>query len=181
LICRKAAASQPSLDCGMAVPSDPPPCPNSPGFTVAPLTAAEFHPAYPLIRAVAPQVTLTEWLRFARHATARGRAQREGVTTVRHAGRAFPSGLCCWRRDLDLAAGLVLTAEHIIAIDILDAAPVFDALAAELERIAARLGCRAVRSVLQPDATALSQRLRQGGHQQAATLLTKPVRQPPAG
>lgn len=175
LICRKAGGFPLPLDGGMA---DPPDC-NSSGFTVLPLTSAEFRPAYPLIRAVAPQVSLAEWLRFARHATGRARAGREGVTTVRHAGRAFPSGLCCWRRDMDLTAGLVLTAEHIIAVDLLDAAPVFDALAAELERIAARLGCRAVRSVLHPDATALAQRLREGGHQPAATLLSKPVPPPP--
>jgi hypothetical protein len=161
--------------------ADPPHTPDCPGFIVVPLAPVEFRPAYPLVRAVAPQVSLEEWLRFARHATGRARTGREGVTTVRHAGRAFPSGLCCWRRDLDLAEGLVLTAEHIIAVDILDAAPMFDALAAELERIAARLGCRAVRSVLHPDATALAQRLRQGGHQPAATMLSKPLRPPPPG
>jgi len=149
--------------------------PASQAFIVAPLTAAEFHAAYPLVRAVAPRVSLADWLRFARRATARGRSRREGVTTIRHEGRRHPCGLCCWRRDLDLEAGQVLTAEHIIAIDMLDPAPVIDALTTELERLAEQLGCASVRSVLHPDARTLAERLRQGGHLPAATLLSKPV------
>ena len=117
-------------------------------FIVAPLTAAEFHAAYPLVRAVAPRVTLTEWLRFARRATRSSRSQWEGVTTARHEGRRHPCGLCCWRRDVDLEAGQVLTAEHIIAMDLLDPAAVIDALAVGLEHLARRLGCSSVRSVL---------------------------------
>ncbi|WP_149536236.1 hypothetical protein [Siccirubricoccus phaeus] len=151
------------------------PLPEPPSLIVAPLQPAEFRPAYPLVRAVAPRVSLADWLRFARRAAGRGRANREGVTTVRHIGRPFPSGLCCWRQDHDLEEGRVLTAEHIIAMDLLDAAPVIDALTAELERIAARLQCRSVRSVLYPDATMLADRLRLGGHKPAATLLAKPV------
>lgn len=151
------------------------PTPASQAFIVAPLTAAEFHPAYPLIRAVAPRVSLAEWLRFARRATARGRSRQEGVTTVRHEGRRHPCGLCCWRRDLDLESGQVLTAEHIIAVDMLDPAPAIDALTVELERLAGRLGCASIRSVLHPDARIVAERLRQGGHQPAATLLSKPV------
>ncbi|MCO6417906.1 hypothetical protein JYK14_17305 [Siccirubricoccus sp. KC 17139] len=155
--------------------------PEMPSLIVAPLQPAEFRPAYPLVRAVAPRVSLAEWLRFARRATARSRANLEGVTTVRHPGRAFPSGLCCWRRDHDLEEGRVLTAEHIIALDLLDTAPVIDALTAELERIAVRLQCRSLRSVLHPQAAPLADRLKLRGHRLAATLLTKPVNAAEAG
>jgi hypothetical protein len=145
---------------------------------VAPLTPEMFHPAYPLVRAAAPGISLAEWLRFARRATSPGRAKREGVAAARRAGQRFPSGLCCWRCDPDLAHGQILTAEHVIALDILDPAPVLDALLKELERVAARLHCGAVRSVVQPGAEALSARLLAVGLRPAASILSKPVEAP---
>ena len=102
--------------------------------------------AFALIRLTHPDVDLRSWLRFATP-----RRKRHGVVTVRHRAQPYPCGLCCFSRDRDLRLGEVLTAQHLVALDLLDPGPLLCALLDELEALAARLGCAAVRVAWTPD------------------------------
>jgi hypothetical protein len=146
-------------------------------LTVAPLTPDMFRTAYPLVRDAVPELDLTDWLRFARYAASPAR-RNQGILVAWRRRQPFPCGLCCWKNGRDLDHGQVLTAEHVIAVDILDPASLVDALLRELEVIAARLGCRALRSVVRPNSPVLSTRLLAGGHEPAARLFQKGLSKP---
>ena len=103
--------------------------------------------AFALIRLTHPDVDLRSWLRFAAP-----RRKRHGVVTVRHRAQPYPCGVCCFSRDRDLRLGEVLTAQHLVALDLLDPAPLLSALLDELESLAARLGCAAMRVAWAPGA-----------------------------
>jgi hypothetical protein len=105
--------------------------------------------AYPLIRLVEPEVDLRSWLSFAAPLV-RGRGTRHGVVTVRYSDQAHPCGICCFRRDRSLRHGEVLTADPLVALDLLDPVPLLSALLGELEVLAGRLGCRAIRIASAP-------------------------------
>jgi hypothetical protein len=154
--------------------------PHPGALVVSPLTPDLVRPAFPLLREAAPELSLAEWLRFARRLAAPARTRREGILAARRAARPFPCGLCYWRSTPDLAAGHALTAEHVVAMDMLDPALVLDALLLELDQVAERLDCRAVRSVVQPGAGMLSARLVAGGHSPTASLFSKRVARLPA-
>ena len=68
--------------------------------------------------------------------------------TVRREGRTFPCGLFCYRVADDLELGKVLTADHFVAVDLLDPCAVLGALVEELDILGKRLGCQAVRSLV---------------------------------
>lgn len=106
--------------------------------------------AYPLIRLAEPQVDLRAWLRFA-EPLVRGTGNRHGIVTARYNGQPHPSGLCCFRREPDLRHGRVLTAEHLVAFDLLDPGPLLTALLGELQALAERLSCGAIRVTVTPD------------------------------
>jgi hypothetical protein len=103
---------------------------------------------YPLIREAVPSIDLASWVRFAQQLTAPRRAAQCGIIVARRGGRAFPCGLFCYRVEADLRLGKVLIAEHFVAIDLLDPGAVLTALVEELDALAKRLECRAVRSVV---------------------------------
>ena len=130
---------------------------------------------FPLLREAIPGLQLPAWLRFARRVTAPRRAGQSGIMVVRRAPRPMPCGLFLWRRDEDLAHGAVLVAEHLVAIDLLDPEPVMTALVMELERLAQRLGCGAIRTmVIRPDAP-IATRLLAAGHASEGAAMWKPV------
>lgn len=117
-------------------------------FAVERLGRDQIHAVYPLIREAIPGLTLQAWLRFARGATGQKRGGQSGVVVARRIGRDYPSGLFCYRVERDPALDKVLVAEHFVALDLLHPAAVIDALVHELDELAARLGCTAIRSVV---------------------------------
>ena len=145
------------------------------GFIVRPLAPDELRSVYPLIREAMPSITLTAWLAFAKPLLNR-RAAHTGIIAARRAGRAFPSGLFCYRVDTDLENGRVLIAEHFVAVDLLDPQAVLAALVAELDALGQRLGCDAVRSVVHGNENAVSGGLFAAGHAPEASLMLKPLR-----
>ncbi|QYU66242.1 hypothetical protein J4558_14725 [Leptolyngbya sp. 15MV] len=64
---------------------------------------------------------------------------------VRHVGRPFPCGLFCYRCEPDLRHGVALTADHLVALDLLDPEVVRERLLRALATLAAELGCEMVR------------------------------------
>ena len=144
-------------------------------LTIELLAPDQLRSAYPLIREALPSLDLAGWLRFTRQTAAARRAGRAGVVAARRIGRPYPCGLFCYRVDQDLEKGRVLIAEHFVAVDLLEPAAVLAALVAELDRLGARLGCNAVRSIVHGTAVEVSGGLTKAGHIAAGTFLCKPL------
>ena len=146
-----------------------------PGLYCEDLPPGQAGTVFPLLREAIPGLQLQSWLRFARRVTSPRRAGQSGIMVVRRAPRPMPCGLFLWRRDEDLTHGAVLVAEHLIAIDLLDTEPVMAALVTELERLAQRLGCGGIRTmVIEPDAP-FATRLLAAGHASEGAAMWKPV------
>lgn len=142
-----------------------------PPFIVEPLARERIRAVYPLIREAIPGLDLSAWLKFARGVTGVRRDIRSGIIVARREGHDHPSGLFCFRVDRDPALDKVLVAEHFVAIDLLHPAAVLNALVAELDGLARRLGCNAIRSVVhRPD---IAGGLTQAGHAAIGSILGK--------
>lgn len=151
-----------------------------PGLRCEDLPPDQAGTVYPLLREAIPGLLLPAWLRFARRIGAPRRAGQSGIMVVRREPRPMPCGLFVWRRDEDLEHGAVLVAEHLVAIDLLDPDPVMSALVMELERLAQRLGCGGIRTmVIRPDAPIASSLLA-AGHAKEGAAMWKPVDGTPA-
>lgn len=138
-------------------------------YSVTRLQPSAARLAYPLVRAAEPLVDLNAWLAYVRGAEGRKR----GVMVATRAGGAFPSGMFCYACARDPALGQVMTANYIVALDILDPAPLTAALMAALEALAAELGCDAIRAFVSGGAPDIEAALRARGHRVEATAFQK--------
>ena len=151
------------------------------GFIIDMLSRDQIRSVYPLVREAVPTLDLQTWLRFARQLTGPRRSGQCGVVAARREGRLFPSGMFCYRVENDLKLGKVLVADHFVAVDLLDPGAVLTALVEELDGLAKRLGCQAVRSLVHGGAPELTNGLHAAGHQpDGASLLLKRVLERPA-
>jgi hypothetical protein len=143
------------------------------GFITEVLSQNQIRSVYPLVREAVPSLDLSAWLRFARQLTGARRGEQCGIVTARRFGRALPSGLFCYRVEHDLKLGRVLIADHFVAVDLLDPAAVLAALVQELDALARRLECQAVRSLVHGGVPDLDDGLFAAGHRpdDAALLL----------
>ena len=149
-------------------------------FIIELLSRDQLRSVYPLVREAVPTLDLSTWLGFGRQLTGPRRNGRCGIVTARREGRAFPSGLFCYRVQHDLTLGTVLIADHFIAVDLLDPAAVLASLVRELENLAQSLGCQAVRSLVHGGTPAVQGGLHAAGHQPEETsLLLKTVQPTP--
>lgn len=128
---------------------------------------------YPLIRQAAPSLTLSHWLAYARPG-----ATQFGILVARRTGMQHPCGAACYRRDRDLRYGTVLTTEHIVALDLLYPKAVLLALLSELDSVAARLGCQAVRWIVHEGLEDLAHELRTAGQLDCRVIFTKALSGP---
>jgi hypothetical protein len=150
------------------------------GFIIEVLSRDQIRSVYPLIRQAVPTIDLPTWLRFARQLTGPRRGAQSRIVTARREGRAFPCGLFCYRVENDLKLGKVLIADHFVAIDLLDPGAVLAALVQELDMLAERLGCHAVRSLVHGGTSAVEDGLYAAGHRpEDAMLLLKNLLQAP--
>lgn len=145
------------------------------GISVTPLSAEQIDTVYPLVREVAPGLGAAEWRRYARRAIGTARAGHGGIMVARRQGRPFPCGLFSYRKEQELGRGPVLVASHFVALDILDPRPVLAALVRELEALAPRLGCAAMRVSVGKDAADVALELARAGHRQESQTLAKPA------
>jgi hypothetical protein len=118
---------------------------------------------FPLAREVIPGLELKAWLSFARGITNLRRAAAGGVVAVRRVRRPLPCGMFIYRREKDPAHGSILIAEHFVALDVLDSKPVVDALTSELDHLAHRLGCGAIRAIVLDQGSVVESGLRDAG------------------
>jgi hypothetical protein len=151
-------------------------------FITEVLSRDQIRAVYPLVREAFPTLDLSGWLRFARQLTGPRRSGQCGIIAARREGRAFPCGLFCYRVETDLKLGRVLVADHFVAVDLLDPAAVLVALVDELDGLAKRLGCQAVRSLVHGGAPEVEDGLHAAGHRpEGASLLLKRLLETPHG
>ena len=150
-----------------------------PELIIEPLRPDQIRLLYPLLREQEAKVELDAWISFARRIIGNPKRLNEGIIVASWAPRRYPCGMVCYRRDNDMELGSVLTAEHFIAVDLIDPSRVLMAMAAELDRIAADLGCGAVRSIIHSEDGDLITRLTDAGHRPQALAFFKKLKDEP--
>lgn len=140
---------------------------------VEPMTLGDIRPLFPLMRAIEPSLQLSAWLNYARSVVKAKPSTRAGILIARRRPQAMPCGAACYRLDRDLRYGSVLTAEHVIALDLLYPQAVLMALFDALDGLALRLGCGAIRSIAHDRGPDILEPLRIAGHRREGTMLAK--------
>jgi hypothetical protein len=149
-------------------------------FIIEELSRDQIRSVYPLVREAFPPLDLSTWLRFARQLTGPHRGAQCGIVAARREGMAFPCGLFCYHVQDDLKLGKVLIADNFVAVDLLDPAAVLAAVVEELDGLAKRLGCHAVRSLLHGGTPDIEGGLCAAGHRpERASLLLKKLLETP--
>lgn len=153
-------------------------------FRVKVLVAERVDDAFPVARAAVPDLTLERWRQFARLALLPAAAPTASGILVVENPRGYIQGFCTYRLQHDIRHGTTMAVDDLIAIDLLDSAPIAAALLEALEARARATGC----DVLQlhvPDlaassaaASGLYEHLRQAGHAVDALRLAKPMDRP---
>jgi hypothetical protein len=136
------------------------------------LDPKEIAAAYPLACMLAPTLDMAAWQRFAGAILAGNPTEERGILVAVGEGR-YLCGLLIYRVVHDLRHGRVLTADHVIALDIVDRKPVAAALLAALEELSEALGCDALYTGFDTPQESLRAVWEGAGHQVARTLLCK--------
>lgn len=109
-----------------------------PQFYVVGLSPAEAGKAYPLVRSIAPEITLEEWLDYV------ARRCREGGLIGLFGEDDTLVGLASYRLGERLRHGLVLALDDFVTFELSKAAPGRAALMAAAEERARLLGCTGI-------------------------------------
>lgn len=150
------------------------------GFTSHIVVPDEVRTLFPLVREAVPGLELREWINYARPVTNPRHAGREGIVAVRRVPWPLPCGLFLYRRDIDLGYGPVLATEYFVALDVLDPAPVVRALTEEMDTLARRFGCSAIRALVRRHSPAVDAGLREAGLTAEGAMLWKRLSPGPA-
>jgi hypothetical protein len=143
-------------------------------FTARTVAPEQVRTLFPLMREAVPELDLKTWLAFARRLTAGRRRERAGIVAVTRRGRNMPCGAFIYRCQRNLP-GAELVAEHFVALDVLYPDAVMQALVAELDALAQRLGCASIRVLVAGDASLLQDGLEAAGLRPQAVALRKSV------
>lgn len=144
-------------------------------FIVETLPPEQLRSVYPLMREAVPGLQLSEWLRFARRLARARQREASGIVVARRPARPWPSGMFCYRRKHELGVGPVLAVCYVVALDLLGPATVLAALMAQLDTIAAQLGCVAIYTTVHRGGASVTDGLFAAGHRPEGAVLTKPV------
>jgi hypothetical protein len=114
------------------------------------LTPDRVDQAFPLIQAVAPNITLEAWRRFAAPLVPQPGQVGPAAGGILFAEdeRGYMAGMVAYRIQHDLEHGPILVAEHFVAFDFFERDKIAEALARALEGLAAGHRCAAVHTVL---------------------------------
>jgi hypothetical protein len=141
-------------------------------FTARTVAPEQVRTLFPLMREAVPALDLKTWLAFARRLTAGRQGGRAGIVAVTRRGRNLPCGAFIYRCQRNLPAA-ELVAEHFVALDVLYPDAVMQALVAELDALAKRLGCMSIRALVAGDASLLQEGLEAAGLRPQAVALRK--------
>jgi hypothetical protein len=146
---------------------------------VQPITLRDIRPLFPLMQAVEPGLQLSAWLTYAKRMTKPRAGHKTGIAVARRRGQIMPCGAVCYRLDRDLRFGSLLTAEHVVALDLLYPQAVLTALFDALDDLAAEFRCSAIRSIVHDNRPDVLENLRNAGHCRDGMTLTKSFRSAP--
>ena len=143
-----------------------------PIFSVVDIDEKLFDAAYPLVRAVAPEVSAEHWLVYARKVRMRG-----GLLGLIGAENAL-FGLLTYRNVESLRRGRIFYVDNFVTFELNRAAPGRKALCEAAEALARKQGCAAVEIRLDSrgygdGGTAKSQGWLRLGHSLEALVFTK--------
>lgn len=141
------------------------------------MTLGDIRPLFPLMQAADPELRVKAWLSHARRMAKAGDGARCGIMVARRRGQRLPCGAAHYRLERSPRFGSLLTAEHVVALDLLYPQAVLGALFEALEVRASLLGCSAIRSILRDSRPDLIEKLRVTGHRHDGMTFMKNVRQ----
>ncbi|MCY7338973.1 MAG: hypothetical protein LH465_03340 [Sphingomonas bacterium] len=130
--------------------------------------------AYPLVRTIAPEVSLEQWIDYVREVRRKG-----GLLGVTVDGGAL-FGLLTYRKETTLRRGCVLYIDNIVTFELNRAAPGRRALCEAAEGLALKMGCSALEYRLGSRGYADGESAKaQGwvslGHRLEGVIFTKPL------
>ncbi len=114
------------------------------------LSPAQARLAFALMQLTHPELTMDLWLAYTRRLAA-----RHGVLIARRPMQPHICGAVCFHRDRD-PFGHILTAENLVACDLLYPEHVAASLAQALRNLAQQLGCARIRLLQPPPVTTIA-------------------------
>jgi hypothetical protein len=139
--------------------------------TAAPLAREQIGQAYPLIRSLMPGLDLAGWTRIAAPLTNGSAQSGSGILTVCN-DAGYIRGLCAYSIAPDDGQSR-LVAEHFVAFDVTDRAPIAATLLSAIDTLARSLGCVAVHSWLDGSQQGLLPRFVSAGYTPRRILVCK--------
>ena len=139
-------------------------------LAAAPLALADVLQAFPLARALLPQLELETWRDFARRRL--GRPATRGIVAVRDE-RGYFYALFSYEVRHALGDGATLEVGLAIAMEMIDRSGPAAVLLREIDTLAARLRCAAVHVHLRPDQRRLRRWLESSGHSVRSVVMVK--------
>lgn len=150
-------------------------------FFARPLAPERVDEAFPVARAAVSGLTLEQWQEFARMAlTPSDTPTALGILVVEN-GRGYIQGFCTYRLQYSIRHGTALVVDDLVAVDLIDGAPVAAALIEALEARARSTGCKVLQLHVPDEAASkkaangLYEYLRRAGHAVDAVRLEKAV------
>jgi len=119
------------------------------GFTAKPLGLRQIDQAYPLVRAIAPDLPVERWRAFAMALigpSARPAAPA-GIMTVQNE-RAYIHGLFSYAAREDLRFGQILSVDNFVVLDLFNLPDAASSLIQSMEALARALDCTAIHTAL---------------------------------
>ncbi len=153
------------------------------GFVAAPLRRRQVDQAFPLVRAIAPELGVERWRAFANAIIIEpaGVVAPSGIMTVQNT-QGYIHGLFSYTMDDHLRHGRVLSVNNFIVLDLFDVAAAAGALLKAMDATARSLSCAAIHTNLPeqyatlPDACdAVLNYFRDDGHAVETLRLFKPL------
>lgn len=157
------------------------------GFVAKPLGKRQIDQAFPVVRAILPDLGVERWRAFAAavldraQGAADARVPRTGIMTVQNA-RGYIHGLFSYATEENLSHGRVLSVDNFIVHDLFNLPDAAVALLRAMDGIARGLGCSAIHTNL-PQAYSTSvnycnpvlNSFREEGHALETLRLCKPL------
>jgi hypothetical protein len=113
-------------------------------LAAANLRSADLEPAFALVQALYPTLSMASWQAFAAPLADQHPLALRGLIGIRNEA-AYLCGLFAYRTESDLQQDRAFIVDVIAALDTLDAKAVLRAMVEAMQSTAQRLGCRIVR------------------------------------
>lgn len=144
-----------------------------PPLTAANLGSSDIEPAFALIQALHPSLSLKAWRGFATPLVDQKEAALRGLVGVRNEA-GYLCGLFVYRVETDLRHAHAFVVDVIAALDIVDASTVVRAMMKAAQADARRLACEIIRVRVDRSQIALARFLDESGLEIEGQVLSMP-------